>query len=112
MSIIKGVQAVAGFKKATTWGTAVALGAGNGIGLTSESISADVQLIEDEQLEGSAQQRAGEAGNRAFSGELVTGARYEGLEYMLAQVFGTAGTPVTLDTSAKKHTFKLNTDRT
>ena len=73
MSIIKGIQAVAAFKKASTWGTPVLLGAGDGIGIVSESMKADVQLIEDRQLEGSSQQRTGEAGNRMFSGDIVTG---------------------------------------
>jgi len=112
MAIIKGISSVAAFKKATVWGTPVVLGALDGVGFVSESIAADVQLIEDQQLEGSSQQRQGEAGNRLFAGDLVTGARYEGLEPMVAQVFGTAGVPTTVDTTARVHTFKLNSDRT
>lgn len=93
MALGKGYRTTAGFKKATTWGTPVEVGALNGIEFKSESLEADVQLIEDEQITGSAQQREGDAGVRKFAGDIVSAARYEGLEAIIAQVFGTAGTP-------------------
>ena len=110
MSAIKGVQGVLAFHPSTTWGTARLLGAGDGVGLVSESLKPDVQLIEDQQLEGSSTQRQGEAGNRMFAGDIVTGFRYEGLEPLLACVMGTAGTPATVDVTARTHTFKPKTD--
>src|SRR5262245_14925577 len=108
MATSKGFLTLAAAKKATTWGTPVAAGANDGIELKSESMSANVALIEDMQITGKASQRNGDAGNRIFSGDLATDARYEGLEVLLALLFGTAGAPSTVDTTAKLHKLKVN----
>lgn len=110
MSIAKGFLSIAGFKKATTWGTPVACGAGDGIEILSESIKLDRALIEDMQITGSSSQREGDAGNKIYGGEVPMGARYEGLEVPLALGFGTAGAPTTVDTTAKLHKLKLKND--
>lgn len=112
MAIVKGALSIAAFKKATTWGTPVAAVALDGIGFVSETLKADVGVSEDQQIEGSIQQRLGEPENRMFAGEISTAYRYEGLEPMTAMVFRTAGAPSTVDTTAKKHVFKLNNDGT
>lgn len=108
MTILKGFLTLAAFKKASVWGTPVVVGAGNGLGLSAEGISTEPDVIDDDQNEGNATQRVPDIGNKLFGGSLTLPARYEGLEAILAQVFGTAGVPSTVDTSARKHVFKIN----
>jgi hypothetical protein len=107
MAVAKGFLTVAGFKKAATWGTPVTCATGDGIEIISESVAGTRELIEDMQITGAASQRGGDAGNMTVGGDLVTAARYEGLEPITAQVFGTAGVPTTVDTTAYQHKLKL-----
>lgn len=108
MTIMKGFLTLAAFKKATVWGTPVLCAAGDGLALSSESIATDPETIEDEQNEANGVQRLPDIGNQMFGGSIAMPARYEGLEVILAQVFGTAGVPTTVDTTARKHVFKIN----
>ena len=107
MAVAKGFLAVVGFKKAATWGTPVTCASGDGVEIISESVAGTRELIEDMQITGMSSQRQGDAGNMTVGGDLVTAARYEGLEPITAQVFGTAGTPTTVDTSGYQHKLKL-----
>src|SRR5262245_8405748 len=108
MAIGKGALSVCGLKKATTWNTPVAAGAGDGVGYKSESFKSDVELIPDEALTGSVQQLTGDQGGKKFAGELVVPLRYEDVAYVaVAMIMGTAGAPTTVDTTAKKHVLKM-----
>lgn len=108
MTIAKGFLALAAVKKATVWGTAVAAGVGDGVGFVSEDVSANRELIDDMQLEGAfSTQRKGDIGNKVYSGSLTSALRYEGLELLIALAMGVAGVPTTVDTSARKHIFKM-----
>lgn len=106
----KGFQGIIGQKKATTWGTAVACGATDGIEVESLNISGGVELIPDMQLSGTVTMKPSSTGNHKVEVTIKTALRYEGLEPILAQFQGTAGAPTTVDTSAKQHALKLKAD--
>lgn len=77
-----------GFKKATTWGTAVALGAGNKIKIESETMSDGIpEVIRDDnvgdRLSGGTYQ-----GNKVIEGNIVLAPRFEGFERLIAQLQG------------------------
>lgn len=93
MGIVKGYTTVAAWKKASTWGTPVACGAGEGIRFTELDPGADLQLIMSEELSGSRGRLAGDRGNILHTPTLGAEAHYEGLERILAHVMGTAGSP-------------------
>jgi tail tube protein len=107
MAAAKGFASVAAFKKATTWGTPVAAGAGDGIEFASESLTPDAQFIPDEQINGKATKLAGDKGNEFHSGDLEVDAKYQGVEVLLAMAMGTAGVPTqVLTDDAYLHVFK------
>ena len=98
-------------KKGTVWGTAVQCGALDGVPFESESLTPDITLLEDEQLNGSIQQLHGDAGDKLFSGDAVTHLKYQGLEHLIAYCMGTAGLPTQQSTTlAYKHELKISTD--
>lgn len=108
----KGFQNIAGWRHGSTWGTAVAAGAGHGIELTAPpNIQGNTVAIEDRSITGIPTQRGPIAGNRiasvSFGGQL----KYEGVGRVIAQVFGTAGVPTTVDTSARQHVYKIKAHR-
>lgn len=107
----KGFQAITAVKKATTWGTPVACGAGNGLGLTSLDTPGNTALVDNMQINGTVQPGPKYAGNTAVNVVLKTHLRYEGYEMLLAMVMGaTGGAPTTVDTSARQHKLKVLTD--
>jgi hypothetical protein len=112
MAVLKGFRANSFFKHAATWGTPTVGGATDGLEFMNESVAGDggADDIDDESISGSDLQREADAGNRMFSGPVTFQARYEGLEPISAHMFGTAGAPTTIDTSAKQHDLKLNAD--
>lgn len=104
----KGFQGIVGRKVGSVWGTAVAVGSGYGLEVINLDMGdAGTDLIEDMQITGRTTQREGLAGNKLFKPKFSTGLRYEGNGKDIAQVFGTAGVPSTVDTSGKKHVFKI-----
>src|SRR5438046_10223647 len=104
MTIAKGFLTICGVKKATTWNTPVAAGAGDGVEFSSESITGGADPIEDQAISGKSTQREQDAGPRTFAGDLVVPARYEGVEQVrLALAMATAGAPSTVHTSATTH---------
>jgi hypothetical protein len=108
MAVGKGALARAGFKKSTTWGTAVLLGATNGVEFVSEGLTPDAQLIPDEQVSGSITRLFGDKGNEFHSGPIVLDAKYEGIETLIAMAQGTAGVPTQVGAdNAYKHVFKI-----
>lgn len=106
----KGFQGIVGRKVGTTWDTAVACGAGDGIEVLSIQADGNAAQIEDMQITGRITQREGNAGNRSAGCTLRTALRYEGNETDIALVMGTAGSPSTVETTGKKHTLKIADD--
>lgn len=71
-------------KKAAAWGTAVALGAGDGLKITSETISEGIpEEIKDENVGDSLSQGTYQ-GNVTVAGNMNLGVRYQGIERLLA----------------------------
>lgn len=103
----KGYEAKAGFKKASVWETAVAVGANNGLEILTESLQSNVELARDESFNGSPVPYPGAAGNETVEGSLEVNLKYEdNVLVMLAMLMGTAGTPVGAG-DPYTHTLKL-----
>ena len=113
MSTGKGFKGVAGLAKAGTWGTPVAVGAGEQIPFNSESLTPDVQFIPDEQISGTALTFFGDKGNEFHSGDVMLDFDW-GLDQLivaLALATGTAGAPTQLGgEAAYQHDLLLNDD--
>jgi hypothetical protein len=108
MGLAKGYTNIAAVKKQTAFDTPVACGAGDGIEYTNESLSANVQFIEDQEINGRAVTLAGDAGNEQYAGQLTADCKFQGLDLLIATALGTAGAPVQQGaTSAYKHTWLL-----
>lgn len=107
MARAKGFQGIVGRKKAATWGTAVEVGAGDGIEVLSCTPDGSTQPIEDMQITGRVTQRESSPGNRNVTAALATALRYEGNEHDIAMVMGTAGVPTTVDASAYQHALRI-----
>jgi len=106
----KGYQGILGFKRNTnTWGgAAVAAGATDGVEVVSSPLQANRALVPDMQITGRVTQRQSDYAQKSIQGDVLTTAlRYEGLERVIAGVFGTAGVPATVDTTARRHVFKI-----
>jgi len=110
MSRAKGFQGIVGRKKGSVWGTPTVPAAGDGIEVLSCVPSGGTGLIEDNQITGRVTQREASPGNRSVTVVLRTALRYEGNGREVAYVLGTAGTPATVDTTGRKHTFKIKDD--
>jgi hypothetical protein len=103
----KGFTSIAGWKKSTTWGTPVAVGASEGIRYNTMEPGASVQLLESEELSGERSRLAGDRGNILHAPTLTCEGVYEGLERLIAQAMGTAGAPSQVGSdNAYKHVFK------
>src|SRR5712691_3775314 len=111
-AVLKGFRASAAFKHAATWGSPTVAAALDGLEIMNEGVagSGGTDDIDDESIFGSDIQRQSDASNRLFDGPITCQARYEGLEPVSAHLFGVAGVPTTLDTSARQHDLKLNAD--
>lgn len=107
MARSKGFQGICAVKKATTWGTAVAGGATDGVEVISLETPGNTELIEDMQITGNVTARESDAGTRTVDVTLKTALRYEGLERLIALTLGTAGAPTTVDTTGRRHAIKI-----
>jgi hypothetical protein len=106
-TVTKGFASRLGTRQASAWNTALLLGANHQNEFVSESLTPDAQLIPDESLAGKATQLEGDKGNEFHAGDVVADLRYEGLEVLIANVFGTAGVPAqVLTDNAYKHVYK------
>lgn len=102
-----GREIKAALKKGSTWGTAVACGAGDGILLTKDTFKLEVKDHPDNSL-GLAFAADRDQGERKAEGSLEGFLRYDGLDPLLAMVFGDAGVPSLVGpTIAYANTFKL-----
>lgn len=95
MTIGKGYEIVAGFKKATTWGTAVACGANDGIRILNEDITTTVEQVSDDSLNSTPYRQANDTGVQRNSGTFQVYGKYHGLDVLVAMALGqTNGAPV------------------
>jgi hypothetical protein len=109
MPIARGHMVKTGWKKGVTYGTPVAVGAGDGLIILSESLKADVPRIDDTSMFGDGQLRGADVVGKRFAGPLAQPARYEGRWLtMLASLLGTAGVPS--GANPYTHTFKPAAD--
>lgn len=92
MSALTGREMVAAAALASTWNTAVACGAGDGILLTSLGLKQNIDLLKDESF-GITHIKRSDQGRIAVAGSIGGYMRYEGLDLLLALVMGAAGTP-------------------
>jgi len=104
----KGYTGITGLKKATTWGTAVACGALDGLEVLSVDLEANRGIIPRPTISGRVSRIEGDKGNIEVGGSIRVPLRYESCGRLIAGLFGTAGVPATVDTSARLHTFKIN----
>lgn len=104
---ITGRELVIALKKASTWHTPVACGAGNGVLITGDGIkvTTPVELDDSAGQEWIAQ---ADPGVKDIKGSLDMYARYRGLEVPMALIMGTAGAPAQQGvTAAYLHTLQL-----
>lgn len=105
-----GTEITAAVKKAAAWGTAVAVGASDGILLTRDAITKR-RGVEVDESAGQAFAREADRGNIVVGGDLTAWARYDGLATLLALAMGTAGAPTQQEaTAAYKHILQLATN--
>lgn len=112
MAIGKGYRNLAGFKKETTYGTPVAVGATNLIEYVSENFEAKSGLVEDDQIAGSATLLTAEKSVEMHGGDITMHARYQGLETLIACGMGaTGGAPTQLNSEdAYEHDLTIADD--
>ena len=89
---ITGRETIVGLKKAATWGTAVACGAGDGLLILSENVSPAIEEHLDDSAGLAFIQRT-DKGKAEASGTIDAYMRYEGLDVALALIMGAAGAP-------------------
>jgi hypothetical protein len=110
MAIGKGFQGICGHKKAATWGTAIVVGAANGIQVLSLDTPGNQTWGPNAAINGTIQSDPSIPGNKVANVTLRTHLYYEGVHPFIAHVMGTAGVPATVDTSGKAHVFKVLND--
>jgi len=103
---VTGTEVIAGMKKGAVWGTAVALGAGNGIYILTDGIESAPEILQDESL-GNAFTECVDLGNIASEGDIEAMLKYEGLLLPFALCLGVAGLP-TLLTNGYEHILKCS----
>ncbi len=110
MSGLSGAEIKAALKKAATWGTAVAAGAGDGILILPSSFKKDVGAEVDDSM-GTYFAKDGLLGAIKVEGDLPAYLRYDSLDVLIAQVMGTAGAPTQQgSTTAYAYTYKPATN--
>jgi len=109
---LTGREILVGLKKAGTWRTAVACGAGDGILVLSETFKQTLEHLDDDSAGLPFIQRT-DPGKTEASGGMEMYMRYEGLDLLLALIMGTAGVPSTpnvLYTTLRANTYSMDTD--
>lgn len=96
-------------KNPDQWGRkAVVCGAGDGIQLDNNGLVPAVGMIENDAASGSITRKKGVKGNEIVANDIGPAPLfYRGLEHMIAQVLGTAGTPSNVSGTAYKHLIRL-----
>lgn len=110
MSLSIGVQQRLAAKKATVWGTAVAVGAGNEISFLSGQAKRSAS-VESDNSRGLAFTKDGTPGPVSIAAGFNHNLRYEGLDVILAAFMGIAGAPAIQGAGpAYQNIYKWNTD--
>lgn len=104
-----GKEIKAGFKKATLWGSAVALTAADLMLITSEGVSRSREHLPDDSA-GQAFHYASDQGLITCGGNLGAYLRYQGLEVLLAMAMGAAGVPLEVGENGRRHQLRLTGD--
>ena len=108
MSGVAGVEVKGAFKKASSWNSAVAAGANDGILILPSSIKKDAPVDVDDSL-GTYHSKDGLLGPIKVEGDMPMYLRYDGLDVLLAMFMGIAGSPTQQGaTSAYSFTYKWN----
>jgi hypothetical protein len=107
MAKSKGYQSIVGLHKGVTWGTAIVCGALDGLEVLSVDLEGNRGIIPRPTITGRVSRIEGDKGNIEVGGSIRLPLRFEGVGRLIAGLFGTAGVPATLDTSARVHTFKI-----
>lgn len=114
MGAVAGIEMKYALKKGTTWGTAVAAGASDGLLLLPTGISKGDAALEVDDSQGLFWSVDGTPGAVKVEGDLPGYLRYNGLELLLALFMGTAGVPSSHvgGTASKDYSYSLsdNTD--
>lgn len=104
---ITGRETICAFKKAATWHTPVACGAGDGVLILADNIKVSMGLELDESA-GQEWVTEADSGVESAAGNIEAYMRYEGLDVWLALIMGAAGVPVQQgSTAAWAHTFNV-----
>lgn len=101
---------VAFAKNSNAWatGTAVALGTGHQVYITSEGLTPNAQLIPSESLTGSPFPAPGDKGDELHAGALSVEWDYETIHRFLAFAMGTAGVPTEIESDgAYRHDLRF-----
>lgn len=106
-TFITGREYICGFKKATTWRTAVALGALDGLLVRSESLGAKAPEFVDDDSLGQADPLYSIKTFESQGGSLTGILRYDMWDLMIACALGTAGTPSNEEGSAYSNSFTV-----
>lgn len=97
-------------KKAATWLTAVAPGAGDRYPLKSTTLQHRSNLVEDDTITGEATRSPPEEGSTEVSGALVLTGDYRQNLLLAALLMGTAGAPALVETGVYKHVLPFTAD--
>ncbi len=101
-----GKELKAAFKKAATWGQAVAVGADDLLLITKEGITYSREQLTDDSA-GQAFLQTSDQGLVTCAGDLTAYLRYQGLEVLLALCLGQAGAPARQgETAAYRHELR------
>jgi len=104
---ITGRETICGFKKAATWHTPVACGAGNGVLILADNIKVGLGIELDESA-GQQWVTEADAGVETVAGNIEAYMRYEGFDLWLALIMGSAGVPVRKElTSAYANAYDM-----
>lgn len=101
-----GKEAKAAFKKASAWGTAVAVASADAFLFTTEKIARTREHLPDDSA-GQSFAVAADRGQITCGGDLSAYLRYQGLEVLLAMAMGTAGAPTHPGSNAYVHSLRL-----
>lgn len=103
---ITGREFVCGLKKGTTWGTAAACGAEDGLLLLSDGIKPAIKM-EDDDSAGQQWVTDTDPGEMTCAGNIEMYARYEGFGRLLALLMGSASVAQIAATTAYRHTVDM-----
>lgn len=105
-----GKEAKAAFKKAGTWGTAVAVADADALLFTSEKITRTREHLPDDSA-GQAFHTGADQGLITCAGDISAYLRYQTLEMLMAMAMGTAGSPAQQgESTAYLHELRLGDD--